>query len=71
MATFYFIERRFDATNRDRYGDSDAIRQGGRLFSVFCNGKVILSDLDLIKLAGENHPVVRRVSGLEPDAQGK
>ena len=44
---------------------------GGRLFSVFCNGKVILRDLDLIKLAGENHPVVRKVSGLEPNAQGK
>jgi hypothetical protein len=32
---------------------------------------VILRDLDLIKLAGENHPVVRKVSGLEPNAQGK
>jgi hypothetical protein len=71
VATFYFIERRFDAANRDRYGDVDATNQGGRLFSVFCNGRVILSDLDLIKLAGENHPVVRKVSGLEPNAQGK
>jgi hypothetical protein len=71
VATFYFVERRFDAANRDRYGDADANPQGGRLFSVFCNGKVILRDLDLIKLAGENHPVVRRVSGLEPNAQGK
>ena len=71
VATFYFIERRFDAANRDRYGDSDATPQGGRLFSVFCNGKVILRDLDLIKLAGENHPVNRRVGGLEPNAQGK
>ena len=70
-ATVYFVERRFDAANRDRYGDSEATRQGGRLFSVFCNGKVILRDLDLIKLAGENHPVVRRVGGLEPNAQGK
>jgi len=71
VATFYFIERRFDAANRDRYGDSDANPQGGRLFSVFCNGKIILRDLDLIKLAGENHPLVRKVGGLEPNAQGK
>jgi Malectin domain len=71
VATFYFIERRFDAANRDRYGDFDTTGQGGRLFNVFCNGKVILRDLDLIKLAGENHPVVRRVGGLEPNAQGK
>jgi hypothetical protein len=71
VATFYFVERRFDAANRDRYGDADATPQGGRLFSVYCNGKVILRDLDLIELAGENHPLVRRVSGLEPNAQGK
>jgi hypothetical protein len=71
LATFYFVERRFDAANRDRYGDFDATGQRGRLFSVFCNGKVILRDLDLIKLAGENHPIVRRVGGLEPNAQGK
>jgi hypothetical protein len=71
LATFYFVERRFDSANRDRYGDFDTTGQGGRLFSVFCNGKVILRDLDLIKLAGENHPVVRRVGGLEPNAQGK
>jgi hypothetical protein len=72
IANFYFIERRFDAANRDRYGESsDANAAGGRVFSVFCNGKVILRDLDLIKVAGENHPVVRKVTGLEPNAQGK
>ena len=43
--------------NRDRNGDSDATRQGGRLFSVFWNGKVILTRSGSIKLAGENHPV--------------
>jgi len=71
-ATFYFIERRFDAANRDRYGEiSDGQRKAGRLFSVYCNGKAIFRDLDLIKLAGENHALTRRVSGLEPNAQGK
>jgi hypothetical protein len=71
-ATFYFIEHRFDAANRDRYsGPSDAHSDSGRLFSVFCNGRVILRDINLIKEAGENRPLVRKVSGLEPNAQGK
>jgi hypothetical protein len=75
VATFHFIERRFDAANRDRYADStlQASRDttGGRLFNVFCNGKAILKDFDLIKEAGENRPLTRKVSGLEPNAQGK
>lgn len=73
-ATFYFIEHRFDAANHDRYGDASADNSrgpGGRLFSVFCNGKAILTNLDLIKEAGANRPLVRRISGLEPNAQGK
>ncbi|HMK20773.1 MAG TPA: malectin domain-containing carbohydrate-binding protein, partial [Terriglobales bacterium] len=74
-ATFFFVEHRFDASNRDRYGDASADTSsrgpGGRLFSVFCNGKAILPNLDLIKEAGENRPLLRRVSGLEPNAQGK
>jgi len=70
-ATFYFIEHRFDSGNRDRYGDSASAPAQGRQFSVFCNGKAIVSNLDLIKEVGENRPLVRRVSGLEPNAQGK
>jgi hypothetical protein len=70
-ATFYFIEHRFDSGNRDRYGDSSSAPARGRLFSVFCNGKAIVSNLDLIREVGENRPLVRRVSGLEPNAQGK
>lgn len=72
--TLHFIEHRFDAANRDRYGDALADTPGGpsgRLFSVFCNGKVIVRNLDLIKEAGENRPLMRRVTGLEPNAQGK
>ena len=70
-ATFYFIEHRFDSGNRDRYADSTSAPGQGRIFSVFCNGKAIISNLDLIKEVGENRPLVRRVSGLEPNAQGK
>jgi hypothetical protein len=73
LATFHFIEHRFDASNRDRYGEASSTGggSGGRLFSVFCNGKGIVRDLDLIQEAGENRPLVRKVSGLEPNAQGK
>jgi hypothetical protein len=71
-ATFHFIEHRFDVANRDRYAESSSeVHGGGRLFSVFCNGKVILHDVDLIKEVGANHPMTRRVNGLEPNAQGK
>jgi Malectin domain len=72
-ATFYFIEHRFDTANRDRYAETpgDVHADGGRLFSVFCNGKAILRDLNLIKEAGENRPLVRKVTGLEANPQGK
>jgi hypothetical protein len=71
--TFYFIEHRFDAANRDRYGETsaDGHVDGGRIFSVFCNGKAILRDVNLIKEAGEDRPLVRKVTGLEPNPQGK
>lgn len=71
-ATFHFIEHRFDASNRDRYHDSSEQGEArGPLFSVFCNGKAVLENLDLIKEAGENRPLIRKVSGLQPNAQGK
>jgi Malectin domain len=73
VATFHFIEHRFDDANRDRYQDSSEPggEARGRLFSVFCNGKAVLQNVDLIKEAGENRPFIRKVSGLEPNAQGK
>lgn len=42
-----------------------------RIFNVFCNGKTVLSNLDIVEEAGENRPLVRRIKGLEPNAQGK
>jgi hypothetical protein len=43
----------------------------GRVFNVFCNGKTILADLNLLEQAGENRLLVRTITGLEPNAQGK
>ncbi len=44
---------------------------GDRVFNVFCNGKTILSKLNILDQAGENRPLVRKIKGLEPNAQGK
>jgi hypothetical protein len=42
-----------------------------RIFDVFCNGKLVIRQLNLRREAGENHAVVRKLSGLQPNAQGK
>jgi hypothetical protein len=42
-----------------------------RIFNVFCNGEEILSRLNIRAQAGENHPLTQKISGLEPNAQGK
>jgi len=50
-------------------GNSAAARD--RVFNVFCNGKTILSNLNILDQAGENHPLVRKIKGLTPNAQRK
>ena len=40
-------------------------------FSVFCNGKTMLGNLNIFREVGENHPLVKHISGLVPNAQGK
>ena len=42
-----------------------------RVFNVFCNGRVLLQKFDLSKEAQQSEVVIRRFSGLEPNAQGK
>lgn len=44
---------------------------GKRIFNVFCNGKTILANLNIEEESGENRPFVRKIRGLEPNAQGK
>lgn len=41
-----------------------------RVFNVFCNGKTILSKLNILDEVGANRPLVRKIKGLEPNAQG-
>ncbi|HEV2468438.1 MAG TPA: malectin domain-containing carbohydrate-binding protein [Candidatus Sulfotelmatobacter sp.] len=42
-----------------------------RTFNVFCNGKTVLANLNILDEVGENHPLVRKIKGLDPNAQGK
>jgi len=42
-----------------------------RTFNVFCNGKVLLQNFDLQKEARQSDVVLRKATGLEPNAQGK
>lgn len=64
--TLHFIEHNGESAGRSAGSSGE-----DRVFNVFCNGKTILSNLDIFKQAGENHPLVRIVRGLEPNAQGK
>jgi hypothetical protein len=41
------------------------------VFDVYCNGKVLLKDFDLAREARQSDVVMRRATGLEPNAQGK
>jgi hypothetical protein len=38
---------------------------------VFCNHKLILHQVNILEQAGQGRPLVRKIGGLEPDAQGK
>ena len=38
---------------------------------MFCNGRAIVSHLNIANEVGSNQPLVRKVTGLEPNAQGK
>ena len=72
--TLYFIEHHGGAENS---GPNAALEPRSnpasrdRVFNVFCNGKTILANLNILDEAGENRPLVRKIKGLQPNAQGK
>jgi hypothetical protein len=68
--TLYFIERHFSADHGHPSPDAGN-SPGTRIFSVFCNRKLLLHDVNILDEAGENRPFVQRFSGLLPNAQGK
>ena len=61
--TLHFIERNSVESSGGETED--------RTFDVFCNGKAILRKVNIRDRVGENRPLVVRVKGLEPNAQGK
>ncbi len=70
----HFIEHRFGPGSRDAGAGPPAAVEAGagsRVFNVFCNGKLLLRDLDIFREAGADRPMVRKFTGLEPNAQGK
>jgi len=68
--TLYFIERSFRAAHGQEPADPGTSSRM-RLFSVFCNRKLLLRDVNILQEVGENRPLVRKFTGLEPNAQGK
>lgn len=69
VLSLYFIER-----NPGKLPD-DSTRafeeRDRRVFSVYCNGKTIVSNLNILQAVGPDRPLVRHVTGVEPNPQGK
>jgi Malectin domain len=64
--TLHFVERK-----RAERNEPAASGRDDRTFNVFCNGRAILSNVNLTDEAGENRPLVKKIRGVEPNAQGK
>jgi len=69
--TLHFIEHHAGQGNAEFPPRNGSEASGERVFNVFCNGKTIISKLNILDEAGENRPLVRKIKGLEPNAQGK
>jgi Malectin domain len=72
--TLHFIEHHAPGESPGR----NAVAEAGsgaaseeRVFNVFCNGKTIVSNLNILEAAGQNRPLMRKVKDLQPNAQGK
>ncbi len=68
-ATLHFIEHHLHSADHGQLSAHPTTTS--RLFNVFCNRKLVLRDINILEQAGEGRPLVRRITGLEPDAQGK
>ena len=68
----HFIERSRGSVPRGDSAPSQTNREPeGRVFNVFCNGKVVVRGLNILREVGTNRPLLRTIAGLEPNAQGK
>lgn len=68
--TLHFIENSFHAANHGQASSDPGTSARQRVFSVFCNHRAILRDLNILNEAGQNHALMKKITGLEPDAHG-
>ncbi len=71
--TLHFIDHgnKWEGPDRSSTQPHPNAASADRVFDVFCNGKTILPRLNILEQVGENHPLVRKIKGLQPNAQGK
>jgi hypothetical protein len=66
--TMFFAVRHGDWDQPSGASDKPAV---AHIFNVFCNGKALLQNFDLVREARQGDAVFRKFSSLEPNAQGK
>ena len=69
--TLHFIEHHAAPANAEVPQSDGSGSPQDRVFNVFCNGKTVVAKLNILDEVGENRPLVRKIKGLEPNAQGK
>jgi len=68
--TLYFAVRHGE-WNQSSSSSGESQSAVAHVFNVFCNGQVLLKDFNLPQEAGKTDIVVRKMTGLQPNAQGK
>jgi hypothetical protein len=72
--TLHFIEHGLHTAGQAEFAVAQSEKRASaplRVFDVFCNGRAIVSHLNIAGEAGSNRPLVRKITGLAPNAQGK
>ena len=69
--TLHFVERTFQVANHVQSANDAGTSSEHRSFSIFCNHRPVVRDLDILAEIGDGRALVKKISGLEPDAQGK
>jgi hypothetical protein len=72
--TLHFIEHGLHTAGQGESAGlhpEKGVSVAARVFDVYCNGRAIVSRLNIADQVGSNQPMVRKITGLEPNAQGK
>jgi hypothetical protein len=69
--TLHFVERTFQVANHVQSANDAGTSSERRSFSIFCNHRPVVRDVDILAEIGDGRALVKKISGLEPDAQGK